>query len=73
MPASRSPLMLLVLLAAATIAPAQVTVFRNVTLIDGNGGPPRHHVSLVIEAGKIRSVLNENAKIPAGLRQAGLS
>ena len=55
---------LLILL--ATAASAQVTVFRNVTLIDGNGGPPRHHVSLVIEAGKIRSVLNENAKIPAG-------
>lgn len=65
--------MLLALLATATIAPAQVTVLHNVTLIDGNGGPPRHHVSLVIEAGKIRSVLNENAKIPAGANTIDLT
>lgn len=73
MPAPRSPLLLLALLAAATIAPAQVTVFRNVTLIDGNGGAVRHHVSLVIEAGKVRSVLSEDAKLPAGADSIDLS
>ncbi len=57
---------LLILLVTTAAASAQVTVFRNATLIDGNGAPARHHVSLVIEAGKIHSVLNENAKLPAG-------
>ena len=43
---------------------AQTTVLRNVTLIDGNGGPPRQHVSLVIAGDKIHAILNQDAKIP---------
>jgi imidazolonepropionase-like amidohydrolase len=76
-PNSRLLMPLLILLAATAIVPAQVpsqtTVLRNITLIDGNGGPLRHHVSLVIEAGKVSSVLSESAKLPAGANTIDLS
>jgi imidazolonepropionase-like amidohydrolase len=56
-------IVLAVFLAAAALAPAQTTVLRNVTLIDGNGGAPRHNVSLVLAGDKIRAILNQGAKI----------
>lgn len=43
---------------------AQVTVLRNVTLIDGNGGAPRHNAALVIEGEKIRAVTNADVAVP---------
>ncbi len=54
------------MLAIAAAVDAQVTVLRNVTLIDGNGGAPRQHASLVIEGTKVRAITDSSAKAPAG-------
>jgi imidazolonepropionase-like amidohydrolase len=48
------------------MAQAQVTVLRNVTVIDGDGGAPRQHASLVIEGEKIRAIVAAGAAVPSG-------
>jgi imidazolonepropionase-like amidohydrolase len=44
-------------------ASAQTTVLRDVTLIDGNGGTPRHHVSLILEGDKINAIIDAKKTI----------
>ena len=44
------------LLLAAACAPAETIVFRNFTLIDGNGGPPVSNAAMVIVDGRIQAV-----------------
>jgi len=39
-------------------ARSQVTVLRNVTVIDGTGATPRHKAALVVEGDKIRAITN---------------
>jgi imidazolonepropionase-like amidohydrolase len=51
----------------------QTTVLRNATIIDGNGGAPLHHASLVIEDDKVRALLSETSAIPAGSVTVDLS
>lgn len=45
---------------------AQVTVLRNVTIIDGDGGAPRRHAAIVIEGNKIQAITDGNAEAPTG-------
>jgi imidazolonepropionase-like amidohydrolase len=47
-------------------AAAQVTVLQDVTLIDGRGGAPRHHASLVVEGAKIKAVTDAGTAVPKG-------
>lgn len=47
-------------------ADGQVSVLRDVTLIDGRGGTPRHHVNLVLAGDRIQSVTSASAPVPAG-------
>jgi imidazolonepropionase-like amidohydrolase len=42
----------------------QTIVLRNATVIDGNGGPPRTHASLIVDGGRIRAIADAAAKIP---------
>jgi len=44
---------------------AQSTVLKDVTLIDGNGGAPRHHVSLILEGDRIRAIADAKKAPPA--------
>jgi imidazolonepropionase-like amidohydrolase len=46
------------------VAPAQTTVLRHVTLIDGNGGVPKRDASLVIENDRVKAILDGNASLP---------
>ncbi|WP_263382499.1 amidohydrolase family protein [Granulicella arctica] len=50
----------------ASAAGAQITVLRDVTVIDGEGGAPRHHAALVIDGGSIRAVTDTGAAVPKG-------
>lgn len=59
-------------LVAATGA-AQTTVLHDVTLIDGNGGAPQHHVSLIIEGERIRAITNAKAAPPANAKVVDLA
>jgi imidazolonepropionase-like amidohydrolase len=52
---------------------AQVTTLQNVTVIDGNGGPPRHNASVVIEGEKIRGISDAHARVPKGATVVDLS
>lgn len=61
------------LIAAASLCCAQVTVLRNATVIDGNGGPPRHNAALVIDGSRIRAIDDANAPAPAGASVIDLS
>lgn len=54
----------LFLLACSIAIAAQVTVVRHVTLIDGNGGPPRHDVALVIQGERITGVTDAKLAPP---------
>jgi imidazolonepropionase-like amidohydrolase len=64
-----TPIAAIPLLCTASIAAhAQVTVLRNITVIDGNGGPPRHHAALIIDGDRIRALTNADAPTPAGAR-----
>lgn len=54
-------------------AQAQVTVLQHITLIDGNGGEPRHDAALVIEGERIRAITNASAPAPAGATVVDLS
>jgi len=47
-----------------SLASAQVTVLRNVTIIDGNGGPPRANAALVIDGEKIRGTTSAQLQPP---------
>lgn len=58
---------------ASGLASAQVTVLRNVTVIDGTGAPPRHNAALVVEGSRIRAVTNANAPAPAGAEVVDLN
>jgi imidazolonepropionase-like amidohydrolase len=60
---SKISILLLVAFLGATVH-AQVTVLRHVTVIDGEGGPPRHDVALVIEGEKIRSITDAKIEPP---------
>jgi imidazolonepropionase-like amidohydrolase len=51
---------------SSTPAQAQITVLRHITVIDGNGGKPRHDAALVIDGQRIRAVTDANAPTPAG-------
>ncbi len=55
---------LLCLLLYGVMAPAQVTVLRHVTIIDGNGGAPRHNVALVIKGEKITGITAAEVEPP---------
>jgi imidazolonepropionase-like amidohydrolase len=54
-------------------AQAQVTVLRHVTLIDGNGGAPRHDVALIIDGEKIRGITDGKVEPPKGTTVVDLS
>jgi imidazolonepropionase-like amidohydrolase len=58
---------------AACAAHAQSTVLRNVTLIDGNGGAPRPHASLIVENGKIHAIADAFAAVPKNATIVDLS
>lgn len=45
-------------------AAAQIVVLRNVTIIDGNGGPPRTNAALVIDGEKIRRITSARLQPP---------
>jgi imidazolonepropionase-like amidohydrolase len=51
----------------------QVTVLGHVTVIDGNGGAPRHDATVVIDGAKIRSVTSGPSRIPAGAKTIDLT
>jgi len=57
--------MVVAAVSAALALPGQVTVLKNVTLIDGTGRQPFTDVSLVIAGGRIREI-GGNVKAPAG-------
>ena len=64
------------LIAAASLATAQqaqLTVLRDITLIDGNGGPPRPHVNLVLSGARIRAIIPASAAAPSGAKVIDLS
>ncbi len=48
------------------VAGAQMTVLRDVTLIDGRGGAPRPHAALVIDGETIRAITDSAAAVPKG-------
>lgn len=48
-------------------AVAQVTVLQHATVIDGNGGAPRHDATVVIDGAKIQSVTSGPTRIPGGI------
>jgi imidazolonepropionase-like amidohydrolase len=54
-------------------AVGQVTVLRHVTVIDGNGGAPRHDATVVIDGAKIRSVTSGPTRIPGGAKTIDLT
>jgi imidazolonepropionase-like amidohydrolase len=60
------------LMLAGGWAQAQVTVLRHVTIIDGNGGAPRHNAALVIEGEKIVAITDANAPLPKGAKVVDL-
>jgi len=45
-------------------AAAEVTVLANVNLIDGSGAPPRNDVSILMEKGRIRDIVQANSFVP---------
>lgn len=45
-----------------------ITVIRGATLIDGNGGVPQPHATVVVEGNRIRNVTTQNITPPAGAR-----
>ena len=53
----------LVMCAAAC---AQVTVLHDVTVVDGEGGVPRRHASVVLTGAKIKAITDAGAKVPKG-------
>lgn len=53
-------------LVSFALVQAQITVLKNVTVIDGSGGSPRHNAALVIEGQKIRAVTDANDAAPVG-------
>ena len=57
---------------APAVGLAQVTVLRHVTVIDGNGGAPRHNAALVIEGDKIGAITDAGAPVPAGAKVVDL-
>jgi imidazolonepropionase-like amidohydrolase len=61
------------LLGTAGAAHAQTTILRNVTIIDGNGGAPRTHASLIIEGSRIRAVADAGAPVPKNATVVDLS
>lgn len=54
-------------------AAAQVTVLRNATIIDGNGGPPRANAALVIDGEKIRGITSGRLQPPKDAKVIDLS
>jgi imidazolonepropionase-like amidohydrolase len=60
---AKTSILLLVAFLGATVH-AQVTVLRHVTVIDGEGGPPRRDVALVIEGERIRSITDARIEPP---------
>src|SRR5262249_16778902 len=61
------------LLLAATL-PAQVTILKNVDLIDGTGAAPKRGVSILISGGRIREVRpTDQPKAPSGANVVDLS
>ena len=52
----------------AVSARAQITVLRDLTVIDGSGAAPRRHASLVIERDHIRAIQNAGAAVPANAK-----
>ena len=65
------PLLALVL---AGPAAAQVTLYRNATLIDGTGSPPRAHMSVLVDGERIKDVGSDAALAPPpGARVVDLS
>lgn len=60
------------LLFAGGYAQAQVTVLRHVTIIDGNGGAPRHDAALVIEGERIVAITDANAPVPKAAKVVDL-
>jgi imidazolonepropionase-like amidohydrolase len=54
-------------------ADAQITVLKNVTVIDGSGKPPRRNVSVIVEGDKIRAVKEGGAAVPSGATVLDLS
>lgn len=57
-------LFLVLPIANSVTTPAQVTVLRNVTIIDGNGGAPRRNSALVIAGEKIRAITRASQATP---------
>ena len=55
---------LFVLFLIPSHALSQIIVLRNVTIIDGNGGPPRTNAALVIDGEKIRGITSARLQPP---------
>lgn len=61
-------------LLAVALASAETTVLKNVTLIDGNGGPPVSRTAMIIENGRIQWIGSvASLKAPAGATTVDLS
>lgn len=62
------------LVAAAAPAVAQPVLYRNATLIDGTGTPPRPGMSVLVDGERIKDVQpNDRLPAPAGVRVVDLS
>jgi imidazolonepropionase-like amidohydrolase len=57
----------------STVAAAQVTVLRHVTVIDGEGGAPQRNVALVIDGEKIRGITDASVPPPKDATVVDLS
>jgi len=70
----RSVLAGLAALSLATPAAAQVTLYRNATLVDGTGAPPRPGMSVLVDGERIKDVQpTVSLSAPAGVRVVDLS
>jgi imidazolonepropionase-like amidohydrolase len=54
-------------------AKTQVVVLRNVNVIDGSGGSPRHNAALVVDGEVIRAITDADAPTPKGVKVIDLS
>ena len=64
----------IIALFAMALASAETTVLKNFTLIDGNGGPARAAITMVIVDGRIQSIGSAaRVKTPAGARVVDLT
>lgn len=63
----------LVFISLVSAVSAQTTVLKDVTLIDGTGKTPRHHVSLILEGDKIRTISEQKKALPSDANVIDLS